>query len=88
MRANLEKLIPGFYRKCETLQLSPIFDLSQCESEVSVMIVKDFAIKDIAEIFGKTPKTIYAHSGKSLRKSRCNTLPGMAIKIKKYFPDL
>ena len=88
MRNEIENIVPGFLEKCSLLQQDKTFNLSQHESEVVVLMLHDFKPDTIASIFSRNIKTVYKHRENSLKKTGCNTLVGMALKLTMFFPGL
>jgi DNA-binding CsgD family transcriptional regulator len=80
MNSNIE-VFPGFQDACLRLTKAPGYRLSRRESQILVMLFKEFTIYKIAEILGRERCTIYKHLENARIKMNCNSLLSLGAKL-------
>jgi DNA-binding NarL/FixJ family response regulator len=82
--AYLEKEIPGFKAYYDILKNIEEINLSRRESEILVLLSKDFTVCKIAELLCREKTTVYKHIENARTKMNCTSLVSLGIKLS-YF---
>lgn len=77
----IRDIVPGFHDACNRLASVEGFNLSTRESQILVLLSKEFPVYKIAELLGREKTTIYKHLENARAKMNCGSLLSLGIKL-------
>lgn len=77
----IKDMVPGFYDACMRLASAEGVNLSTRESQILVLLSREFTVCKIAELLGREKTTVYKHLENARAKMSCNSLLSLGLKL-------